>query len=203
MTVRLDLRPDQLDGAEAIAVKRARLACAASFCLFFLCAAVFIVTAGSALYRIANIEDLRDANKIYEARAAAAAAELKALRAESLRAAEDVDFILSGAAVSEFLDGVAVCQSDGMTVEYIEIASASALLKGAASSERGVLVFAEAVARLPAVEKVGVPAVTSAERDGAEIKIFSLDVKLRSVREVLLSINAVGGRYAFIGKSAA
>lgn len=203
MTVKLDLRPDRLDGAEALAAKRAGLVCGASFCIFVLCATVFIATAGSALYGIANLEDLHDANKMYEARAAAAAAELKALRAESLRAAEDVDFVLSGAAVSDFLDGIAVCQNDGMTVEYIEISSASALLKGAASSERGVLAFAEAVARLPAVEKVGVPDVTSAERDGAEIKIFSLDVKLHSVRAVLLSLNEASGSPGFVGKSAA
>lgn len=203
MTVKLDLRPGRLDGAEALAAKRGGLLCAASFCIFVLCAAVFVAAAGSALYRIANLEDLHDVNKIYETRAADAASELKALRAESLRLAEDVDFILSGAAVSEFLDGVAVCQNDSMTVEYIEISSASALVKGAALSERGVLMFAEAVARLPAVEKVGIPAVTSSERDGAEIKVFSLDVKLRSVREVLLSLNEVSVRSGFIGKSAA
>ena len=190
MTVKLDLRPDRIDGAEALAAKRACLVCAASFCLFVLCVAVFIATAGSAFYRIANLEDLHDVNEMNEARAAAASAELKDLRAESLRAAEDVDFILSGAAVLEFLDGVAACQNDSMTVEYIEISLASALLKGVALSDRGVLLFADAVARLPAVEKVGIPAVTSAERCGAEIKIFSLDVKLRSVREVLLSVNA-------------
>ena len=99
---------------------------------------------------------------MYEARAASAGAELRALRAADLRAAEDVDFVLSGAAVLEFLDGVAVCQNESVTVESIEISSASALLKGAALSDGGVLAFAEAVARLSAVEKVGIPAVTSA-----------------------------------------
>ena len=135
---------------------------------------------------------------MYEARAASAGAELKALRAADLRAAEDVDFVLSGAAV-----GVAVCQNESVTVESIEISSASALLKGAALSDGGVLAFAEAVARLSAVEKVGIPAVTSAERGGAEIKIFSLDVKLRSVRDVLLSFDAAGRRFCFSGKPAA
>lgn len=140
---------------------------------------------------------------MYEARAASAGAELRALRAADLRAAEDVDFVLSCAAVLEFLDGVAVCQNESVTVESIEISSASALLKGAALSDGGVLAFAEAVARLSAVEKVGIPAVTSAERGGADIKIFSLDVKLRSVRDVLLSFDAAGRRFCFSGKHAA
>lgn len=203
MTVRLDLRPDRLDGAEALAAKRGGFLCAASLCIFVLCAAFFIATAGKALYITANFEDLHDANKMYEARAAAAEAELKTLRAESLRAAENVDFVLSGVPVTEFLDGVAVCQNDSITVEYIEISSSSVLLKGAALSDRGVLAFAEAVAGLPAVDKVGIPAVTSAERRGAEIKIFSLDVKLRSVRAVLLSLNEAGVRFGLTGKYAA
>ena len=57
MTVRLDLRPDRLDGEEELAAKRAWRVCGASVCVFALCAIVFVAAAVSSLYKIESFPD--------------------------------------------------------------------------------------------------------------------------------------------------
>lgn len=186
MTVRLDLRPDRLDERTERAAKRAGVLCAVSLCVFFLCAAAFAAASAKAFLSLKTAKNLSVENKIYEERAASAVSALKELRSSESAAARNVDFVFGGVPALEFLDGVAACGSK-VTVECIEMSPGSALVKGTAFSDGDVLAFADALARLEAVEDVGVPAVASDEGRGVSVKSFSINVKLKDIRRVMLS----------------
>ena len=196
MTVRLDLRPDRLDESGERAVNAAGVLCFSSFLIFVLSFVTFFCVAGRAFYVAAAADGYSEANKTYEARIAAADAELKALTASNGRASGDLDFVFGGVPALEFLDCVSASLNDGIVIESIELSQDSALIKGAAFSDGGVLAFAEALERSYVVSAVGVPAVTSSSERGApEIKNFSLDVKLHNIRDILLFSDARGGAF--------
>lgn len=196
MTVRLDLRPNRLDESAAKAVKTARAACIFSFSIFVFSFLVFAAVSWRAFLTAGAVGGYVEANKIYEARIAAAGAELKQISEQTEHISRDLEFVLGGVPALEFLRGISASLNDGVVVESVEMSSQSALIKGAAFSDGGVLAFAEALARSSAVSSVGIPAITSSERGGVEMKIFSLDIKLHNVREVLLSSSACGGAFA-------
>ena len=195
MTVRLDLRPDRLDESGERAAKAAGVVCFSSFLIFILSFVAFFCVAGRAFY-VAAADGYSEANKTYEARIAAADAELKTLTASNGRASGDLDFVFGGVPALEFLDCVSASLNDGIVIESIELSQGAALIKGAAFSDGGVLAFAEALERSHVVSAVGVPAVTSSSERGApEIKNFSLDVKLHNIRDILLFSAARGGAF--------
>ncbi len=191
MTVRLDLRPVKIDVPAERVAKRAGVVCAVSFCFFAVSAALFLAEAGTAFYRTGSFKDFASINGEYKTRLSSADAELKQLRAESGNAARRVEFILGGLPALQFLDGAAACLTDGLAIESVEMSRGSALVKGAALSDEAVLSFAKALSRSPSVEKVGVPAVASAQLCSAEIKTFSLDVKLRDLKGSILSPRSI------------
>ena len=188
MTVKLDLRPDKLDESGERAVKAANVLLFFSVCIFLASFVFFLGVSGAALYRVKNAGSFAAADKKYEARIAAAESELRALALHNARTAEDLDFVFGGLPAVEFLDGLSVCLSDEIALESIELTPRGALIKGLAQSDGSVLAFAESLAHQPSVGSVGVPAITSS--DGGTLKRFSLDLKLRDIRSVLLSSDA-------------
>lgn len=184
MTVKLDLRPDRLDASGERAVKAANVLSLFSLCLFLIAFVVFSFVSCNALYRVKNAGSFAAADKEYEARIAAAESELQALALRNARAAADLDFVFGGVAAVEFLDGLSACLIDEIALESVELTPQSALIKGFAQSDGSVLAFAESLARHPSVGSVGVPAITSS---GGVMKIFSIDLKLRDIRSILLS----------------
>ena len=189
MTVKLDLRPDRLDESGERAAKAANILLLSSFCLFLLSFVLFSCVSCAALYRLKNAPRFAAVNREYEARIAAAESELKRLALHNARTAADLDFVFGGLPAVEFLDGLSLSLSDEIVLESVELTPKNALIKGFARSDESVLVFADSLARHPSVGSVGVPAITSSA--GGSLKIFSIDIKLRDIRTILLSSNTL------------
>ncbi|ANZ45325.1 PilN domain-containing protein [Cloacibacillus porcorum] len=118
--------------------------------------------------------------------------ELARLTKESGAVEEKLDFVLDDVPSVEFLYELGERTVDGVVVESLTMNRESASLKGVAFADEEVLEFGDGLLAASCVNSVSLPVITPTQRSGANLKAFSIELKLNPLQKVVLEGGMAG-----------
>ncbi|MDD7648753.1 PilN domain-containing protein [Cloacibacillus porcorum] len=118
--------------------------------------------------------------------------ELARLTKESGAVEEKLDFVLDDVPSIEFLYELGERTVDGVVVESLTMNRESASLKGVAFADEEVLEFGDGLLAASCVNSVSLPVITPTQRSGANLKAFSIELKLNPLQKVVLEGGMAG-----------
>ena len=187
MVVKLDLRTNKQETKQKVETNVRYYLLFSLATLFLITSALLFLFAGWRFYSARVLRaDFTESIGINNDRLAMLSAELNRLKKQNGSIEEKLDYSLGDIPSLELLTDLSEHSIDGIVIESLIMTKDTATIKGVAFADDEVLQLGDELLQGASIESLSLPIITTAQRNGVDLKAFSLELKLRPLQKAVM-----------------
>lgn len=186
MVVKLDLRINKQESAQEQEKVGRHYILFLFTAVFVLTAALFMALSGYKYYEvIGKRAEIAEAIQANNDRMTMINIEYQRLSKQNALIETKLDYVLGNIPSVELLYELNDKLIDGIVIESLTMNAASATIKGVAFADEEIVSFSESLMQTAVIDSVSLPTITGDKRNNADVRAFSIDLKLRPIQQIM------------------